>query len=171
MLDPLWSTEAVELVHDAVESRRVDKVRAVSGSGAALRVLRVCLANTHRYKCGRCEKCLRTLVTLRLLGVEAPTFPPLDVGLVRKMPLHVEALSFLAENLDLAAERGDAEIAAALRAALRRYRLGQLLKEADELLLGSLLRRTRRFLKGSSRESALVNCVPERYEARRGAGR
>jgi hypothetical protein len=69
--------------------------------------------------------------------------------LVRKMPLHVEVLSFLAENLDLAGERGDAEIAAALRAALRRYRLAQLLKEADELLMGSLLRRTRRALRGS----------------------
>jgi hypothetical protein len=78
LLDPLWSTEQVELVHDGCEASRIDKLAVLSHDDVARRHLRVCFQNrAGRYNCGECEKCLRTMVALRALGVlEAfSTFP------------------------------------------------------------------------------------------------
>jgi len=83
-LDPLWSSEATELVYDAYDVSRVEKAHLVASSETALRYLRVCNARDDTgYNCGRCEKCLRTLVSLRIWGRGGtlPTFPsPLDLG-------------------------------------------------------------------------------------------
>jgi hypothetical protein len=69
LLDPLWSTEAVDIVHDGCEASRIDKVSALSKSEVALRSLRVCWENRGgAYNCGQCEKCLRTMVSLRIVG-------------------------------------------------------------------------------------------------------
>jgi hypothetical protein len=77
-LDPLWSTEQVEFVHDGAEARRIDKVRLVATSPEALRCLRVCWSNANgAYNCGRCEKCLRTMADLEVAGAlsRAAMFP------------------------------------------------------------------------------------------------
>mgnify|MGYP005815298273 CR=1 FL=1 len=79
LLDPLWSTDEVEVVHDGADATRVDKVRAVAGEEAARRHLRVCWENPDgAYNCGRCEKCVRTGVAIRIAGVEGrfDTVPP-----------------------------------------------------------------------------------------------
>jgi hypothetical protein len=85
-LDPLWSTEAIEFVHDGAEATRTQKVRRLAGSSAALRHLRVCWENRDgAYNCARCEKCVRTMVLLKLAGAldQTSQFPsrldPIDV--------------------------------------------------------------------------------------------
>lgn len=68
-LDPLWSTERLELVHDAAEITRSEKIRSIAHSPLALQVLRVCWeSNGEAYNCGRCAKCLTTMVELELVG-------------------------------------------------------------------------------------------------------
>ncbi len=77
-LDPLWSTETLEFVHDGAETKRADKIPVIASSPLALRVLRVCWENRDgAYNCGRCSKCLNTLVLLDLHGVlnQAEQFP------------------------------------------------------------------------------------------------
>jgi len=77
-LDPLWSTEAVEVVHDGAETRRIEKVRAIAASTLALQYLRVCWENRGgAYNCAQCGKCMRTMVDLELAGAlkRAETFP------------------------------------------------------------------------------------------------
>ena len=70
LLDPLWSTSDLESVHDGCEAARLEKVGAISDWSGPLRHLRVCYLNSQdRYNCAKCEKCLRTLVALRLHGV------------------------------------------------------------------------------------------------------
>lgn len=65
----LWSSEAVEFVGDGYEARRLRKVQRVAQSPVALEVLRVCWENpAGAYNCGQCEKCLRTMVELRMAG-------------------------------------------------------------------------------------------------------
>ena len=76
LTDGLWSTEGTEVIHDGAESGRTEKLRRVAACPDALQLLRVCWQDAG-YNCGRCEKCLRTMVSLRLLGLKAPTFPPL----------------------------------------------------------------------------------------------
>jgi diphthamide synthase (EF-2-diphthine--ammonia ligase) len=81
LVDPLWSTERVEIVHDGCEANRVDKLRAIEGAPAAREGLRVCVRKgSSSYNCGECWKCLRTMVGLRVLGTAArfDTLPVLD---------------------------------------------------------------------------------------------
>ncbi len=68
-LDPLWSTEQLEFVHDGADARRADKIPVIASSPLALQVLRVCWENRDgAHNCGRCSKCLRTMVELELYG-------------------------------------------------------------------------------------------------------
>ncbi len=89
MLDPLWSTEETDIVHDGCEAPRVHKVARISSSDLALRTLRVCWENRGgAYNCGQCEKCLRTMVALRVVGAleRCKTFErPLDLKAVSRL--------------------------------------------------------------------------------------
>ncbi|MGQ0665973.1 MAG: hypothetical protein ACT4O4_02975 [Nitrospiraceae bacterium] len=80
LLDPLWSTELVEVIHDGAEKTRTDKLACIARwDPLALRSLRVCVENLGgSHNCGRCGKCARTMLTLDLLGLlpQATTFPP-----------------------------------------------------------------------------------------------
>ena len=64
LLDPLWSTEGLTVVHDGFESDLAAKMAAVIRSPLVLETLRVCPGFGNGYNCGRCMKCLRTMVSL-----------------------------------------------------------------------------------------------------------
>jgi hypothetical protein len=68
LLDPLWSTEQTAIEHAGCEATRVEKAAYISEHPVAMRYLRVCLAQDTDYNCGRCEKCLRTIINLRAAG-------------------------------------------------------------------------------------------------------
>jgi hypothetical protein len=121
-LDPLWSTEAVALVHDGPISR-LEKLRKVAHSDVAMRHLRVCFRHSlhgmSALNCGRCEKCLRTMAGLRAIGAlqRCQTLP-------REVPLRTLArtaiprkstLAYTRDNLEAARAAGDDELATALR--------------------------------------------------------
>ncbi|WP_421121127.1 hypothetical protein ACE2AJ_07600 [Aquihabitans daechungensis] len=79
LLDPLWSTDEVEIEHVGADATRIDKVRAIASEPAARAHLRVCWENRGgAYNCGRCEKCIRTGVAIRIAGAEGafPGVPP-----------------------------------------------------------------------------------------------
>jgi hypothetical protein len=90
-LDPLWSNEAMQLVHDGADCDRFAKILAVVDWPLARAHLRV------RYQpdalggnCGRCRKCLWTMQVLAAAGrlEECPTFPDrLDLNLLRRYPV------------------------------------------------------------------------------------
>jgi hypothetical protein len=80
-LDQLWSTERTAIVHDGADARRVDKVRLLADHREALSNLKVCFAADTARNCGRCDKCLITMMELHIAGVleECPAFErPLD---------------------------------------------------------------------------------------------
>lgn len=79
LLDPLWSTEATEIIYDGAEARRDEKIiNYICKSEVALRSLRVCLSPGDHYNCGKCEKCLRTMIPLYVAGCleKCTAFPP-----------------------------------------------------------------------------------------------
>ena len=93
--DPMWGTGDFEVVHYGAELNRFEKVRELARSQLALRYLRVCSGCSIRnrygdhhgesYNCCACEKCLRTMVALHLIGAlqDCPAFPePLDFSRV-----------------------------------------------------------------------------------------
>jgi len=124
LLDRLWGTESLEFVHDGAEATRVAKARFIAEHEVALESLRVCWRNPGGlYNCGQCEKCLRTMVNLRVAGAldKCTTFPvPLDLERVRRIDAAEDNVrAFVRENLE-AVERDnmDPELAGALREAL-----------------------------------------------------
>ena len=89
-LDPLWSTEGLEFVYDGGEAERFDKIGVIASSPMAVQKLRVCWENRGAaYNCGRCEKCLRTMIALELWGALAGAqFPqPIDPADIARLPL------------------------------------------------------------------------------------
>jgi len=158
LIDPLWSSDVVEIVHDGAEARRVDKLRTIAGCAPALANLTVCSEQMNS-NCGRCEKCLRTMIPLRLLGVDGPfpAFPPLKA--IRKMRIEPTAAAFLVENAGLAQQAREPALRKALLARLRRWERRRLLKEVDRVLWGGFLRhicRRRRSARSGSPRIATV---------------
>jgi hypothetical protein len=105
-LDPLWSTETVDIVHSGGESTRAEKIARLSRSSVALAHLRVCWQNVEgAYNCCRCEKCLRTMVELKLCGVldTMEVFPlPLTPDVLRSLSIQPHLFGFWQEWLDRA---------------------------------------------------------------------
>ena len=124
LLDSLWSTECMEIVHDGCEADRWQKLAALVTSRRALQWLRVCYRNTGlAYNCGRCRKCLSVKCYLKAAGVldDCPTFDKdIDLDVVAHMP--IEALPVLSMRATLlpAVERfgTQPDIVRALRASI-----------------------------------------------------
>jgi hypothetical protein len=174
LLDPLWGTKELEVVHDGGEATRAEKVLwEVGRSPVALDHLRVCWENLGgKYNCGRCEKCIRTMVNLRVAGVldRCRTFDRgLDLFEVANLPLRdANDRAFVRENLEaLEARGGDPELRSALEASLSPWAVGRprhllgrlprpvaraaarLVWRLDRALLGGRLRRWYRGRGGS----------------------
>lgn len=119
LLDHLWSSNRLSIVHDGAGSTRVDKTKRVAKYPAAKEHLRVCWQNTGKYNCGVCDKCVRTMVALSLSG-DLPEFKTFDSEIstdaIRNLKVSgMNSLSFVKENLDFAKEQGATEIEAALQ--------------------------------------------------------
>lgn len=136
--DPLWGTEAVEILHHGLEARRLDKLECLAGDAEALALLRVCPRNTV-YSCGVCEKCLRTRVALRLLGLVSPRLLPLDdLRLVRSLRIDSEAYRLAWQQcLESAVLAGDRALAKAIALPLARFDARRAVRSLDRGYLGS----------------------------------
>jgi hypothetical protein len=70
LLDPEYSSYDLMIRHRDLEVSRIDKIRAIADWEIGLNNLRVCLANVKdRLNCGKCEKCVRTMLGLEAVGV------------------------------------------------------------------------------------------------------
>ena len=88
--DWLFSSEAFPVRHDGAESSRLQKSKTIAEWPEALRYMRVCWQGPDKdVNCCACEKCIRTLLTFRILGVRRPGCFPHDVtdGQIRALRL------------------------------------------------------------------------------------
>ncbi|MDH4453488.1 MAG: hypothetical protein QE570_09965 [Verrucomicrobiota bacterium] len=118
--DERWAGDALKIIHDGLESSRIDKISRITFDPVARDHLRVCWENRDgRYNCGCCEKCLRTIANLRVLRVldQCPGFPSqLDLRALEAIEVaHPLVLPMLEETRGRALAVGDEELAAALR--------------------------------------------------------
>jgi len=123
-LDHLYSTETLSLIHDGADATRVEKVAAIANNRLVQQTLRVCNKGG-AYNCGRCEKCLRTMINLRVAGAleQVVTFDRnLRLNEVRLIQVRDEnKASFVSENLTALRAKGvDDDLALALNDALNR---------------------------------------------------
>jgi hypothetical protein len=104
LLDPNYSSSDLRILHDGIALSRFDKTKLIAEWDPALKHLRVC--NKYKqyragmFNCGRCEKCIRTMLTLLALGVldKTQAFPTNDVSaelVLDKVDIHKEYI-FLA---------------------------------------------------------------------------
>ncbi len=113
LLDALWSTERLEIVHDGCEASRAQKVvRLLARDALARRTVRVCLHNGGGLgNCGQCVKCLRTMLSFHVAGVLDRT-PAFDVPLPRNVERRILPTatdlerSWAEEILEVALETG-----------------------------------------------------------------
>jgi hypothetical protein len=127
LLDPLWSTEELAIVHDGCEAARLKKISFIARAPVVAKYLRVCTAiNSNLAKallnCGQCEKCLRTMIGLHIAGTLelSEVFPhSIDLCLVRNLSISY-AKSFAYKDLyhELGSSEKDQEIKQALSIAL-----------------------------------------------------
>jgi hypothetical protein len=120
LVDQLWSTEELEIVDEGGRFSRMQRLERLVESPVACRSLRVCWENPgDEYNCGRCRKCLMTLIALEAIGARerVTSFPPglnLDPKVLAEISIdHVVSLTLWEDILDAvrAAGRGDLEAA------------------------------------------------------------
>ena len=68
MLDPLFSTAEVEVVHDAPGTRPAKVAWLARERPELLPLLKVCFREDRPDNCGRCSKCLLTMLALEAVG-------------------------------------------------------------------------------------------------------
>lgn len=127
LTDPLFSDERMQIVHDACEARRMDKVKSLAQEPLFLRHVRVCWERVDGMSnCCQCEKCLRTMTSLSIIGAlqQATAFSlPLEAARVAAvcLPDHHSRI-FPKNNLTLLKESGKSmpELEKALKKQLNR---------------------------------------------------
>lgn len=95
LLDPLYSSYAVQTIHHGMRYSRLDKTRVVGNWPAGLNSLRVCLKNIPgKLNCGLCEKCIRTRLMLLVTGKlgECQAFDAGDVTIEQMRHISTEDL-------------------------------------------------------------------------------
>jgi hypothetical protein len=124
LVDPLWSTEQLEIIHDGAEKTRWQKLESLLDNPIVRRHLHSCWEYRNGdYNCGHCSSCLRTRAFLRLHGVaeQFPTYPhPLDLDELAHLPVRAPNSNYFTGLLLQEVERKgtDPELTKALRTAL-----------------------------------------------------
>jgi len=101
-LDPLWSTESTQFIHDGIESSKQQKIeKYVIKSDLAMKYLRVCWQNRGKYNCSECEKCFRTMLRIYVVAQDAPlqTFDKIDYKKLANIIIPNHLLHFWKEIL------------------------------------------------------------------------
>ena len=103
-LDHLLSTESLKFVHHGTESNRVSKLNLISNYPESYSRLRVCWIQDIGLKnCGECEKCVRTMVALDILGKLScySTFgrKSLNPGKIRDLKMRTHQARLFAQEL------------------------------------------------------------------------
>jgi hypothetical protein len=136
-LDPRFSTERTEIVHYG-DATRMEKVARIAQTSYALQTIHVCRYNESVTddNCGRCEKCLRTMLQLHTLDAlnGAARFEaeldPMAVARMSKKINHPHQWVEILHSLDDTSE--DRGLAAAVRLVIIRAHLRNAYEEMLE---------------------------------------
>lgn len=97
--DHLLSSNSFRIIHDGAAFTRIDKIQAISNSPEVLQNLRVCWQGEKQDRnCCRCEKCIRSILGFRILGIDLPACFAQDV--TESQILHLQAQGVQLEALE-----------------------------------------------------------------------
>ena len=95
IIDPLLSSSSFEILHDGAKYYRDKKVFGISKWNQGVNNLRVCFSGKQKHiNCGKCEKCIRTMMIFEAHGLKIPeSFPNLTNGkTIRKLFIRTQHL-------------------------------------------------------------------------------
>lgn len=159
LLDPLYSNDQVTVIHDGAEAIRSAKYVKIAEHETALTNLHVCLDRMDS-NCGKCRKCLRTMIATDIYGLKTPRFPRLPSPSDIKRH-YQDDLNEIDDNLDLAVRKNRLDLAGALRAIKRRIERKRLFIEADRLFLGGRAGRWQRAISPKPRSFRRISVTPD----------
>lgn len=124
LTDPLLSSSALTVKHDGAMYNRVEKTKYLAKHLSLLKNLHVCYNESSADNCGACQKCVRTLATLELLGMQSNGLPfreKFNFNRVRKTFLaDKNDIGFFIEIYEAAKREGKSELrSATLRAIIK----------------------------------------------------
>jgi len=136
LLDHLWSVEDMEVVYDGAESSRTEKVAHISDNPIVQEHLRVCWQTKDAYNCSRCEKCVRTMVSLELFDnlSRTKTFTSnLDYDHIAHTELDNDATFAMAkDSLEIARQRNKSDLIRALEIQTTNYSSAKLFNQLND---------------------------------------
>lgn len=110
-VDHLWSSEGLTIEDWGGRVGRVGRLRRIADHPVVQKTLRVCWMNPDgAYNCGRCPKCLATMIGLEAIGARGKirTFPAeLDLEPLRSHPITTPLRLALWEDVLAAVEESD----------------------------------------------------------------
>ncbi len=164
LLDSHYSNGALEILHDGLWMTRLQKTAIVAEWEAALAILQCCWQDkltVDSLNCGRCAKCVRTMVQLAALGKLENTsvFPTRSVTpeMIRAAPLEGFFVRGLQPCMELFIHRNRPDLAAAIerrieedqRREARARGWRRVVREWDRRFAGGLFERCLRRLRGT----------------------
>lgn len=164
LLLPMLSTSELRLISIGGTMPRVEKTRAIAGWPVAHDFLTVCVRSVPN--CGQCDKCLRTLLTLELLGDIGAFAESFDLAAYREArdAFIAKAMAsdqfFHREIRDLARERG-LQVSRSKRFLAFGRRM--LRRSMTRLLEAPWTNRAVRFIRRSTIGERLARAVARRY--------
>lgn len=135
LLDPLWSSEKTEFIHTGLEADRAGKLAVICDNDVAIENLWVCWKDP-RSNCGRCAKCVRTALALRVLGLAPAIFTnPPDTRSLGKLPIRsLEDLEYYELFLERAQAMGSPQ-ERVLRKKILAFKVREILKDLRDFAL------------------------------------
>ena len=137
LLDPLWSTSASAVVHVGGGHSRTDKTVYISRDQFAVDNLQVCWKHSD-CNCGHCPKCVRTGLTLYLVGKKSVNIPFTytgDASIQSIKPREKGNVTFLEDLIELAWDVGNQEVADKLQKMRKRFLVRNALDELAKAIL------------------------------------
>jgi len=157
LLDPHYSSANLTVHHDGTRLTRLEKVRLLADWPEVLPLLNVCSSFTAPevgMNCGRCEKCMRTMLELLICGKleDCPTFPERTIDPKLLSQVRVRSLSakaYMKQCIGPLRAMGRNDLANIVEAILAEFRAFQRkkslyglkprIKQLDRKLLGGRL--------------------------------
>jgi hypothetical protein len=161
MVDPMLSTYGVRIYHDAAELTRFDKTKLIVDWEIGLNNLKVCPPNWPGKNCGKCEKCLRTILGLIALHAyeRCQAFPFREIS--EEEIRNVQILNYnqsipYTELIEPLKKANRPDLARAIEFALTKFRgetgFKGTLRRLDRVHLGGGIRQMKRSLQGTKDE-------------------
>ncbi|WP_206483076.1 hypothetical protein [Thalassotalea sp. G2M2-11] len=135
LTDPLLSNGITQVLHHGAVSRS-EKTMTIAENQNALDSIRIC-NSSEEFNCGECEKCLRTMFVLEILGKQTKNLPLLTnkLSLLKGIKIYKESqATFWLDNYKFAIKHQRPDLAKYAHDIVRNYRWRQWLKQGVALI-------------------------------------